>query len=53
MYIGKKFFVQGKECATILIAPTVESYLGTVQKHQELASSGYPQQLMLHTHPWL
>lgn len=43
---------QGKEGATILIAPTVESYLATIQKHQELASSAYPQQLMLYTHPW-
>ena len=35
-------YLQEKECATFLIAPTIESYLGTLQKHQELASSGYP-----------
>ena len=35
-------YIQEKECATFLIAPTIESYLGTLQKHQELASSGYP-----------
>ena len=35
-------YLQEKECATFLIASTIESYLGTLQKHQELASSGYP-----------
>ena len=45
-------YLQEKQCATFLIAPTIESYLDTLQKHQELASSGYPQKLMLHTHPW-
>ena len=40
---------QGKECAPILIAPTLESYLGKMQKHEELASSAYSQQLMLRT----
>ena len=43
---------QGKECATISIASTVKSFLGTMQKHQELVSSGYLKQLMLRTHPW-
>ena len=33
---------QGEECATILIAPTNEYYPGRMQKHQELASRGYP-----------
>ena len=41
-----------KEFALILIASTTNSYLGTVQKHQELASIRYPQKLMLSTHPW-
>ena len=35
---------QGKECAVILIAPTIDS---------ELASNGYLQQVMLYKHPWL
>lgn len=34
-----------------MIVPTVESYLGTMQKHQELIFSRYPQQLMLCTYP--
>ena len=34
-----------------MIVPTVESYLGTIQKHQELIFSRYPQQLMLCTYP--
>ena len=42
---------QGKECATISIASTVKSFLGTMQKHQELVSSGYLKQIMLRTHP--
>ena len=32
---------QGKEHAAILIAPTVEVYLGIMQKHQELAFMEY------------
>ena len=43
---------QGKEWATILIVPTVESYLDAMKKHQKLASSEYPQQLMLHKQLW-
>ena len=34
-----------------MIVPTAESYLGTMQKHQELIFSSYPQQLMLCTYP--
>ena len=44
---------QGEECAMIFITPAVESYLSTLEKYQELASSEYPQQLMQHTHLWL
>ena len=43
---------QGKGSARILIAPTVESYLGTMQKHEELVVIRYPHQLMLLPHPW-
>ena len=32
---------QGEEYATILTASTVESYIGTMQKHQELTLSGF------------
>ena len=35
----------------IIIASTVEYYLRTVQKYQELTFSGYPQQMILRTHP--
>ena len=35
------FWHQGKEHAAILIAPTVEVYLGIMQKHQELAFMEY------------
>ena len=42
---------QGKECAPIIIASAVDSYLGTMQKHQKLASCVYTQQVILRTHP--
>ena len=48
------FFVpwhQERECVPIIIASTVEFNLGAMQKHQELAFSGYLQQVMLRTHP--
>lgn len=38
------------ECTPILIAPSVDSYLDTVHKYQELVSNGYDQQLILYTH---
>ena len=41
----------GIECVLILIASTVESELGKMQKHQEVSSSTDSQELMLHTHP--
>ena len=34
--------VPGKKCVSILIVPTIESYLQTVQKHEYLAYSTYP-----------
>ena len=42
----------GIKRATIFIANAVECYLGTMQEHQDLISSGYYRRLMLRTHPW-
>ena len=40
------------KCAPIIIASAIKFYLDTMQKHQVLVFGGYPQQMMVQTHPW-
>ena len=40
-----------KKIIPIIIASNVKSNLDAMKKHQELTFSGYPKQVMLHTHP--